>query len=77
MLYLQWQCTCEELGVIRICKVEALQAPRDTREVLPAPGVSGLQHPLGAGDLCDQHAPVSGLSHEQSDDQFSVLPAGC
>ena len=69
-------CTCEELGVIRICKVEALQAARDTGEVLPAAGVSCLQHPLGAGDLCDQHAPVSGQSHEASDGQ-SVLPAGC
>ena len=69
-------CTCEELGVIRICKVEALQAARDTREVLPAPRVSCLQHPPGAGDLCDQHAPVSGQSHEASHGQ-SVLPAGC
>ena len=69
--------TCQKLWVIRVCKVEALQSARDTSEVLAAPGASSLQHPLGAGDLGDQHAPVPGLSHQEANYQISLLPAGC
>ena len=57
--------TCQELRVVRVCEVEALQGAGDPRDVLPTPLVRCLQHPLGAGDLRDQHAPVPGHGHDE------------
>ena len=55
--------TCQQLGVVGVCEVEALQRACNPGEILATARVSGLQHSLGAGDLRDQHAPVPGLKH--------------
>ena len=54
--------TCQQLWVVSVCEVEALQRARDPGEELAATRVSGVQHPLGAGDLRDEHAPVPGVT---------------
>ena len=54
--------TCQKLRVIGVCEVEALQRACDPGEELAATRVSGVQHPLGAGDLRDEHAPVPGVT---------------
>ena len=55
--------TCQQLGIVGVGEVEALQRACDPGEILATARVSGLQHSLGAGDLRDQHAPVPGLNH--------------
>ena len=55
--------TCQQLGVVGVCEVEALQRACNPGEILATTRVSCLQHSLGAGDLRDQHAPVPGQEH--------------
>ena len=50
--------TLQQLGVVGVGEVEALQGAGDPGEVLPAAGARSVQHRGAAGDLRDQHAPV-------------------
>ena len=50
--------TLQQLGVVGVGEVEALQGAGDPGEVLPAARARRVQHRGAAGDLCDQHAPV-------------------
>ena len=50
--------TLQQLGVVGVGEVEALQGAGDPGEVLPAARARRVQHRGAAGDLRDQHAPV-------------------